>query len=145
MTLVQDCLLSTRLAGVPAGGPWLPWPGARPVSGVAVSGSLASPAGEPGPCLEWFRCQQPIPSLGWPSVGPWLPWRGARRQVPRRRRGPCSRVLGAAMCEPYAMCVRRRVHDSFQSSFSPHKIFILVVQGPVIAISHPELFIPCTD
>ena len=46
---------------------------------------------------------------------------------------------------PLAMCVRLRVYDSFQSSFSPHKIFILVVQGPVIAISHPELFIPCTD
>ena len=48
------------------------------MSGVAVGGSLASSAGEPGPCLGWFRCQLPVLSLGWPSVGPWLPWPGAR-------------------------------------------------------------------
>lgn len=43
------------------------------------------------------------------------------------------------------VCVWLHVCDSFQGSFSPYKIFILVVQGPVIAISHPELFIPRTD
>ena len=48
VTLVQDCLLSIRLVGVLAGGPWLPWPGA-----------------------------QPILPLGRPSVGPWLPWPGS--------------------------------------------------------------------
>ena len=85
VTLVQDCLLSIRLVGVLAGGPWLPWPGAQPMSGVAVSGSLASLAGEPGRCLEWFRCQQPILPLGWPSVGPWLPWPGAQPILPLGR------------------------------------------------------------
>lgn len=59
--------------------------------------------------------------------------------------GPAPLSLGLACASPLAMCVRLHVYDSFQSSFSPHKIFILVVQGPVIAISHPELFIPCTD
>lgn len=65
--------------------------------------------------------------------------------APDGGRGPAPLSLGLACASPLAMCVRLHVYDSFQSSFSPHKIFILVVQGPVIAISHPELFIPCTD
>lgn len=64
---------------------------------------------------------------------------------PEGDRGHTPLVWGLACVSPLAMCVRLRVYDSFQSSFSPHKIFILVVQGPVIAISHPELFIPRTD
>lgn len=70
------------------------------------------------------------------------------RSLVRTPRGDesCAPVfLGLRCVRPLAMCVRLHVYDSFQSSFSPHKIFILVVQGPVIAISHPELFIPCTD
>lgn len=59
----------------------------------------------------------------------------------RKEAGP-GLVFSGWHMSPLAMCVRLRVYDSFQSSFSPHKIFILVVQSPVIAISHPELFIP---
>ena len=129
VTLVQGCLPSVKLA-------------------VCRPGVPGFHGREPGPCLGWGSVCSWLPWPGaWPVSGwfrCWLPQRGARVWggrwwVSRRSRGPRGRVLGAAMC------VRRRVHDSFQSSFSPHKIFILVVQGPVIAISHPELFIPCTD
>lgn len=60
----------------------------------------------------------------------------------------CARVhihLRSCVHMWVCMCVWLHVCDSFQGSFSPYKIFILVVQGPVIAISHPELFIPRTD
>ena len=49
------------------------------------------------------------------------------------------------VCVYVSVCVWLCVCDSFQGSFSPYKIFILVVQCPVIAISHPELFIPLRD
>ncbi len=37
-----------------------------------------------------------------------------------------------------SVCVYVCVYDSFRCSFSPYKIFILVVQGSVIAISQTE-------
>lgn len=129
VTLVQDYLPSVKLAGMPPGGPWLPQLG----SPARVWGGLGASFPGGGPVSGVAIDGSPEGDEGLAAV---LSGR------------PCSRggrVLGAAVCEPRAMCARRRAHDSFPSSFSPHKIFILVVQGPVIAISHPELFIPCTD
>ncbi len=53
--------------------------------------------------------------------------------------GVCVCVcVSCVVCVCVRVCVHVCAYDSFRCSFSPYKIFILVVQGSVIAISQTE-------